>query len=425
MSATSSCRLKPIEALARERELRGYDVIHELQRILKRASSKPTSCKTPIPGPDTIFVQDSPAALEFLAECGFVKSEEEVVKHNTRSRSNSNAASRSVSPSPQQQSDVRNGTTTINDTANPKAEPSPEPTSPSTSCAPHHPSPVAFIYIPVVPHEHSSSWTEMQAFFNSALELLQWALQCDTGMLTVKIHRLTMFNTPAYTQDIRVQVVIDWKDELGNDRSERHVTPFVGIDVTKPITIPLSGQASSSSKTSSRRGSLSTTDAADGGVGGSHAVPFATLYSGLLATFPTSCDRPCFATIQVSKKRDYLAGEKVKGMGLIGVSNANCVLQDIDLKDPHHDGGLPIGRITVEVDSVRLRCKAVSAANKAASEAAAHRGEEEKKAEEGDTDAKTSPVTDSKVWIEQEKLRELSSKVKAEKTRVYDADDYF
>lgn len=434
-------QLRPIEALARERERKGYNVINELQRILHRAVSKPSKCATPIPGPDTIFIQDSPAAIEFLIECGFVRGGDELPHARRNSVSSAQpSSSRSISPAPIAP-DVTPDRTGV------EASPSPDPTTPTSSSLPTpHPNSIASVlYLPVVPHEHSSNWIAMQASFNKALDMLKWALQCNTGLLTIKAHRLTMFNIPPFNQDMRLQVIVEWKDELGQDRSERHVSPWCGQEVTRPISVPLSSFQTVSPTSAIGDQKAPSSSGIPTPPSSALAPPFGTMYSGLLATFPTTCDRPCFISISVAKKRNYLSGEKVKGFGLLGVANDRCVLSDIDLKDPHHDGGLPVGRITVEVDSVRLRCKAASDSAFAALEPQQQQQGEEKGSQQEDNGLADAPsssggggedgdgvpeqapemMRESKLWIEQEKLRELANKAKTETRRVYDADDYF
>ena len=123
-----------------------------------------------------------------------------------------------------------------------------------------------------------------------------------------------------------------------------------------------------------------------------------TFFPNMLATFDmTKVASPCTIDVNVYRSRT-VRGDKLKAVGTLAFDNAALLRREVDLKDPRAPAGLPIGRITVEIDSVRLRHNALALLeNEKALERQREREEAEAKAKaegqakgddgEGDADA--------------------------------------
>jgi hypothetical protein len=252
-----------ISALVRHRELHGYGLLDELRAIVTRAIAAPSEnlCPVVVGGPDGLFLATFPPAIDFLCE----------------------SLGYRVEP---------NGGTVI-------------------------------LKLPTHFEAASSDWSLFQKRGRRVLELLDWATNCNSGELTLKLHRLVYYDYPL-SAPFRLQVMVEWEDELGNpqtqlfeDEDYHEESPTHLVDSTGRQIY---------------------------------------CYNDFLKSFKTRCDTACTVCFSIFRRR--MLADKLKGYCQFRYENKRPMAQMIDIIDCE-GGKEKVGHVSIEMGSLAHRFSAL------------------------------------------------------------------
>ena len=230
-----------------------------------------------------------------------------------------------------------------------------------------------------------TGWQDRKRELIAAISLVQWASDCNTALLTLRVSGLKVLEPLEHSAEHRIEITVEWDDELGKRKKLRELSkPFLplmsNMSPSRSVAVPLARAVTPSRRQDEEDPAMSPASrqvtSAFADADGEQRVELSSItapsssfptkntnhcHYDISELFSTQCDRRCEVTVMLFRRRAVLA-DKLLCFACFEYSNFAALSKEVELRDPDHPERLPIGRLHVTIDSITHRCFAIETA---------------------------------------------------------------